>query len=233
MFDRIVEKLRGLLVLALLGLAIWIALLVAGTLKDLRTLVQHSDAAVVEAQRRVVDTSQNLNGLIIQLGLTSDQIHQAAIEQRKLTAETTRKTNEALDRANTLIANLDSNINEKLLPEATRTVSKLSGSADGLTKLAADVSATVKALEPTLENLAVASKGAADRMNDPSLQKTLENIERGTKGLAESSENLSAMTADARVALHKALKPANLIWSGFKFIAQWTVNALQAKAGVK
>jgi len=191
-------------------------------------LVDRADALVVDTRR-----------VVLSVGGTAAEIRKTAIEQRKLAAESHKKGIESIERANRLIANLDQRINAELLPAATRALgeasSTLAKAGTSIESVSSDVHTAVADLQPTLQNLAVASEGAARVMNDPALTQTIDEMHAASVSTAQTAKNVEgmtsdgkAMTADAREAVHRLTRPARSTWNAIRTALDWLWKGITA-----
>lgn len=75
-------------------------------------LLQQSTLVTQNANRRISDTSQNLNAILIQAGLAADQVQQASREQKKYWENISGDTDKALKSLNAGARGLDQNMSD-------------------------------------------------------------------------------------------------------------------------
>lgn len=191
------NRLRLILGLALLAGCIGLVVELVFTLRAARTAIEQARSAVAEARVRLVHTSQNANGVLIQLGLAADQWAGASREQRIYWRRTAAET-EATIRELRLAAE---RIQQELLPQlaaalesSDRRMERLTGEAAG------SLRETTENLQPVLENLARAAAGAAERMNDPALAETMAQTRLAAERLAAAGENVEHGTGELAAA---------------------------------
>lgn len=178
-------------------------------LHDAHDVIGRADGAIAEGQRRMVDTSQNANGVLIQLGLAADQWAQASAAQRKSLAVWSQQTTEILALTKSALTKFDTEFNGNTLPEVTAALRALRK--------------TIEDIQPALASLTEASAGAAKTMNDPAIMESLAEIkallEKANVMLASgnvTAANVQAMSEDLRKAVARATKPAKWFWSMLK-----------------
>lgn len=153
-------------------------------------------ATTAETQHRVVDTSQNINALLVQMGLAADNIRRASDRQSVVT----NKTLAILDHTDALIA-------------------QVSGNVDALTTHS---TAVLDAVPPVLDQLNLAAQhtgatldAATGSFNQASL------LMQSTDPFVA---NLGKITADGYTVEHQYFFPdkkkigvAGYLWRGFQF----------------
>lgn len=209
--------------------------------RDASRTVKQAQASLLQLQIDEEATSSNLNAALIQLGLTLDQTQQASREQRiywKQTSESTRDTMHDLQvvAANAIIFlnQLDSNVNDNLLPQATNSLVAMEVHVNTLTTtIAASMGRLLDQSEPVMSNLAVASKGAADAMSSPELTEAVKRIDQAALEANESLVNVHRITSDVAEAVHRETRPASFLMRTFQTALGLTVKAATIAAGVK
>lgn len=198
------NRVRQILGLALLAGLIWVAVELALAARTARGALEQSQATLAEAQERLAHTSQNANGVLIQLGLAADQWAGASREQRTYWRRTAAET-EAAMRELRLAAG---KMNQELLPRLAASLEANDRRLDLLTGEAVfALRQTTDSLQPALEELARAAGGAADRMNDPALAETFAQTRIAAANLAASSAHIEQATADVARAVRRATRP--------------------------
>jgi hypothetical protein len=201
-----VNRLRQILVLVLLGGCVWLAGELALASRAARGALEQSRAALAEAQERLAHTSQNANGVLIQLGLAADQWAGASREQRTYWRRTAAETQAAMQELRLAAGQM----NQELLP---RLAAFLDANDSRLDLLAGEAVFALRQstdnLEPVLEGLARAASAAADRMNDPALAETVEQTRIAATHLAASSAHVEQATSDLAQAIHRVTRPVS------------------------
>lgn len=195
-----------LLLTCLIAYQTWLVLLQVENSVD--RITQRTDATITDARR-----------VLLSVGGTAAELRKTAKEQRELFAQTTKLTNARLSQLGDVLTHFDENVNQGLLPAATKAIKnqderldKISDEVLSATKqLTEDLHNTTMELKPTLQNLAVASEGAAKIMGNPS-------INEGIDATAKTAENVEQMSAEALKALKRAVKPANLAYKGIMWV---------------
>lgn len=195
---------RQILGLALLAGCIWVAGELALAARAARSALEQSQAVLAEAQQRLAHTSQNANGVLIQLGLAADQWARASREQRAYWRRTAAETEAAMRK----LRQAAGRVNQELLPQLAASLQASDRRLDLLTGEAVfALRQTADNLEPALEELARAAGGAADRMNDPALAETFAQTRIAAANLAASSAHVEQATADVARAVRRATRP--------------------------
>jgi len=159
-------------------------------------------STTVEVRKRVADTSANLNGVLIQAGLTLDIVRQSAETQRTYWDNTAQQTSSAIEDFRYVLAHTNANLNEQLIPQATKTLADSSKQMEllvgesvfGIRQGVTDLHELAEGTRPVLEEAQRTLKGTADVTNDPNIAKTLEHLEQTTAHV------------------EKALRPGKLAW---------------------
>jgi len=169
---------------------------------DTHTIATDTDDAVKELKKRVVDTSQNLNALLIQLGLASYEAQAASREQRAY-------WNKIGKESVTLIADLDA------------TVKGLNETQAGIGKdeheVVAKLELALVELPPLIRNLQTVTQTVNNQAANP-------DIKRAIAGLADTSEqtaktmvqvegtaaNVKGMSDDVRKSVSNSLHPSKM-----------------------
>lgn len=149
-----------------------------------------ADVAIKNTNKRVSDTAQNTNAVLIQLGLAADQAQQAAREQRVYWSENSQQTTRALVNLNAFVTNTDRRLNTELFPAATATLQTLN----------AETAARSIDIHNLVESVRQPLDAATLKINDPNIEATIENIQK-------ISGNLADATGDVKKIVHKATLP--------------------------
>lgn len=169
---------KDILILALLLCLIELAGVVNRMLK-------HVDQLTVEANTRMVGTSQNVNALLIQLGLTADNVRRASMSEQQVS----KKTLALLDHTDGLISSTQANVTQ-ITQHANTTL-------DGLGTLEAALTNTLNTgVVPTLEQLrqAIASVDK-NLLQDPDIKTVLAELAKTSEHVDVSSEHVEHMIA--------------------------------------
>jgi hypothetical protein len=167
------------------------------------------------------------------------------------------ETNKILADAHDLIAHTDITLNGPkghpgLIPQATVLVQRAQPVMDHLSDAAADLDATIRRTDATIQNLnALLSSGTTtmgevqsslERVNaliaalegqvsDPSIKTALDNLAGSAKAMADGMTQLAAASTDVRQIADKAretyLKPVNLWWGLVKELLPLAGSAAQ------
>ena len=199
---------------------------------------------LVRDGRRDLDAlSRNLNILTITANQTaveardaSAQAKLAAIEQRAYWQKTSLETYKTMASLRLTIVRTDSSLNDQLMPRlalALDNTNRLSSAA------AVQLGKTMDELQPILGNLARASNGAADAMNDPesarAIHEALAHVnETSARAAIVSAEtvqiagHLNDASRDFAAYIHRITAPARGVYSFFKEVLGLARDARQA-----
>jgi ABC-type transporter Mla subunit MlaD len=174
---------KDILIVLLLGCLI----VVAG---DAHRMFTHVDALAVEANTRLVGTSQNVNALLIQLGLTADNLRRASESERQVS----KKTLSILDNTNRLLAQTQKNSTEITL----HTVQ------------------TMDDIRPVLDQLTTTTKEVNKLVADDNIPQILQNLNETSKQVVVTSQHLNKTSENVDKFVAKATKPASVAKQIFK-----------------
>jgi hypothetical protein len=153
-----------------------------------------------EAHERMVGTSQNLNAILIQVGIASDEARRAASEQRvywnKVGAESVlaiQKTNDVLTTAQKTLNSIDDS--QKLI--AATTIKSLEG-----------VPVTIQASTNAMNEAALDLQTTNRILSDPNIPQTLAHLN-------ETAGHLDNTSASIDTAVKRWTKPGNFFRSLF------------------
>ena len=194
--------------------------------RELQNTARDADAVVKETQRRVEDTSQNLNAALIQVGLATDEARRASVEQRQYWNRISRETIGLISDARTTVRQTGSDI-DGVAADVHGFAGDLHGTAGDVHEVAGAAVASLKGLAPLLEQGNRALGTANTLLADP-------DITRSIKGLVDSSQNVAATTAnvekiseDVQKRVHQLTQPKPLA----KVILAWVLDtAYKVKA---
>src|SRR3990172_2506660 len=164
-----------------------------------------------ESRRRLVDTSTNLNAVLLQTGIAADNVRRASEkweaasdEQQKYWRDISKETREAVKELRASVKRTDTNLNDRLLPEMTRFLQANDQRLAGLTnETIVSLQDTTTRLNALLDSTTSAADSAKNLFADPNIPKSLENIE-------QSTENINKTTAHIEKKVEQMTKPANL-----------------------
>jgi ABC-type transporter Mla subunit MlaD len=160
--------------------------------------ISQGSQVVGEAQRRLVDTSQNLNALLIQLGLTSDELRRAAVEQRVYWNKAGAETVSALQRTNDVLRQVEETTHS--VDESQKSISTATVTA--LQALPQAAQASTAAMQQAARDLETLDKILADQ-NIPA---TLLHVNR-------TADHLESMSYSLDVAVKRWTKPQSVFKS--------------------
>lgn len=162
-------------------------------------LLDHADAAVIEAKTATGQASndlhgsvQNLNAILLQAGLATDEARRAATEQRKywnLTAEQTDKTVRAFRQ---LVDRTDRQLNDTLLPN-----------------LSDQFEATSATAQASLSAVTQSADALTARLNDPNITSLALHLDQTAANVEIATGHLANASADVEKKVHQLTKPAS------------------------
>jgi ABC-type transporter Mla subunit MlaD len=200
------KQAKDVLIVALLFVSLFIAGMVLRTLHDLDTLVKTSNGFVVESQTRMVGTSQNLNAILIQVGLATDNVRRASETQ----SQVSKKTLALLDNANDLLAHTQANTDEITL----HTVQ------------------TMDAVRPVFESVGATTVAANKLLSDPNIPLILQNLNDTSKETTATMQQVTGTMANVNTTtkhiegwVDKELKPPTLPQRIYKQVTSWLIIA--------
>ena len=196
---RLLFYLAGIFALTALG---FLALAVKDTAKELQTTVKDADRAAQqiaelapEVKRRVTDTAQNLNAVLIQVGLTADEGRRASAEQRAYWAKISAETVTLLADADKILKSADTNQQRAF---------------DDLHGISGETQSTIQAIRPIFEELRGTIQLANRQIDNPDYAraaKALADSAEHINGIADNGEKISAI---AEKKFQQMTKPASL-----------------------
>lgn len=200
LFETVIAGAKALLFLSLAGAVIYLSVLSGRT-------IQQMNESVERIEKDLHGISQNTNAALIQIGLTTDEVRRAAIEQRRYWNETSKETTKTIASVHDLIEHTDRNINEGLLPDAASLVSE---THRNVVQIGESTDVALKSLDGTLEQLTVAAAAMTRQAENPDIQKTVAALASTTQNISVATENLSAASKDIRDRVHQMTKPASM-----------------------
>ena len=175
-----------------------------------------AESAIATTEQRVERVTTTADRVLLSIGGTAAILRNAAQEQTRLTAETTKRTNAVLTQAETSLRNFDERVNgqDGLIVAATSAIRQQNENATVILRDIAfsarlaqgDVHEMAGELKPALAALAETSEGLAKIANDPAIGETM-------KHTAGTMENVEGITEN----LKKATKPAKLWLKGIQW----------------
>lgn len=132
---------------------------------DARSTVAESHILLSNADQRISDTSQNLNAVLIQWGLASDELRRASIEQRTYLRATSKQAVELMKHANQVVATLDVTA-QHLNANQDKVAEKLSVALD-------KIPPTLESSQRLMDTTTSAVQIAGNRLDDPHLAHTI------------------------------------------------------------
>ena len=169
----------------------------------------------VEARKRLVDTSQNLNGVLVQVGLAADELQQMARAQKTSNEEHNKRLSALVDESRNLVKGLDFSVNYQLIPEATGALRATERNLNKIGDASAEsITETTVQLNRNLEELHSLLQQANARLNDPRISVILDQIEASSKRLpaiTANAETISANAAKSSEHIERSLRPAKFL----------------------
>ena len=151
-------------------------------------------------------TSQNLNALLIQAGLTADQARLAAQEQRAYWAKNSLETHKLLTHADEMVKHLDQ-ISVIVGMDLHEQVSR---NGAGLTANLVDLQTGIRNISNAADDLdrTVLHLNSSMYQADPFVTATLTNLNVTSANISSTSENVAATSKDIRDKVHQLTRPA-------------------------
>lgn len=164
----------------------------------LQKVTVDADAAVLDIQGQVTGVRQNLNAVLIQLGLTADEARRASIEQRTYWKQIGAESVIAVRHADGLIV------------AATDTINRTGDDLHGVTT---GVQFDLQTLDKVLLDLeAVAANADRNLANNPDLPRALKSAADGMEQINRTTANLEQTSADVRDRVHALTHPKPQKW---------------------
>jgi chromosome segregation ATPase len=191
-----IHYLQCLKVLALAALTAFLieaALLVHQSRSQLSAISAETQSLITSTNERLDGTFRNMNAILIQAGLVAARVEDLSRNMqtvakaqgdywRTVQAQTTdslERLSMTAESLNNLVVNLDSQVNGKLLPQATGTLQ--------------DASLALQAARTSIETVTADSHAV---LTDPAIKESLASIAETTAQTLEASKNLTATTAE-------------------------------------
>lgn len=199
-----IAKLTAVAHLAILiSLAILFAVLtfqVRETGRKVNTALDQVTQTTVEARRRIADTSQNLNAILVQTGLAADEMRRAATDQKSYWDQAGKQTVSALQKTN------------NVLDEAQRTLYSLNNSqqqiANATVRSLAGAPAAIEASTDAMKQAATDLQTVNQILGDAHIPATLAHVDA-------TMAHLDSSTAAIDVAVKRWTKPGSMLKSLF------------------
>jgi hypothetical protein len=200
--------LLGCGLLALSGYAVWETLRMEREVKtSLVGTLDKSKQTFTELNRFTLEAELTARNLREASGAWKD----ASKQQTQMIAETGGRVGVLLADSDALVRRTDETLNGKIGPQAAGLLAAANGTVNGLT---------------TATAVATKTLADADRVvTDPAITATVTNMAKIgdeavsiSRNLTKSTEDMNAMTADARAYVHRVTKPASQFWGLLKTI---------------
>jgi len=189
----------GVFCLACCGLFFW---QLRNTAREIENTVHDTDAAVREAQKRVADTSQNLNAALLQVGLATDEARRASVEQRQYWNRISRETIGLISDARGTVRQTGSDING-----VARDLHDVAGD---LHSVAGATMSSLNGLGPLMDQGTGALGAAKTLLADPDITKALKNLADSSQSVAATTANVEKMSEDVQKRVHQMTQPKSL-----------------------
>jgi len=174
--------------LFVLVLTLSVVILVQQLHQDLVNL----DKLTVQTTADLHGAAQNANAVLLQLGITADEVRRAATEERAHWLRTSHETALTMRAARQLIDRTDRKLNDGLLPDLQLQQDQVAAAAT-----------------TALDSLGHSADLLAAQLSDPHLTAIAGNLDQASAGLELTSDHLAHTTADIEVEVHKLTRPAS------------------------
>jgi hypothetical protein len=217
LLDRLTRAAKFALVLVL----IWVSVEAALTARAARFAVVKTASLVDYVQETLPGTVAETDAVLQRVGTASDAVAGMATEQKTLTAETTKKTNELLSVTIGAARKFDANLNDGLLPQAIALMKQMNEKTlPELTRVAEEGSTAIRENSAeTKETLRAMRQVVLDLhalTGDPKWLQIAEDLDVSAKHIAGATGNVDEATKLALERLRQALKPGNFVLSVIK-----------------
>jgi DNA repair ATPase RecN len=168
-------------------------------------------SAAVNANKRVSDTAQNANALLVQLGLASDEVRRAAIEQRRSLRRTDRQVAGLMASADQAVRDLDGTINglnQSQAAIAGKTVEALD-----------EIRPALESSERLMDTTTSAVQIVGNRLDDPHVSHLVGQAD-------EAVTNANKSTAIVEAELEKWTAPVKRVRAVLGTLGGWTAQHL-------
>ena len=211
--------------LGLICFVVTVGLAVVDVLGQAEATLKTTQDTVLEVRKRVEDTSGNLNGVLVQLGLAADQWAQASQEQRNNNRLASQEVIGAAQDMRVMIGKIGSETIPALnlaIADSSKNVGQVTAEAAALLK------DTNEQLRPLLEQSAIVAGNAAE--SSAKLNAAMTDVQSTLKHTDETMANVALTSEHVEVAVKRATKPARFmvtlaktvwdqilkIWTAFK-----------------
>jgi hypothetical protein len=171
------------------------------TLREIKKAATATVELAEESKKRVEHTSQNLNAILIQAGLASDEARRASIEQRQYLKTLNRQVSQDLVQFHRVLVAAEKTIN-KVGQESELTVA-------ALRPVLVQTESTLAEAQNTLEQLTKTTANLATTTGDPNIPKIIAHTEKTTDNLAAASVDVKESTGMLKEKVKDITKPAN------------------------
>lgn len=196
----------------------WAALELRETLAEVRSVAAES-RKMITSDAGLKGTLQNVNGVLIQVGIAADQVAQTSIVQKEHWEATARQTTLAMADLRRTVNNLDQSVNRELVPQMNATLRAAETSTTTLTQ------ESVKSLArltdeavPAVKSFAQAGEQANRILGDPAILNTLMRTEETAANVERATREAADAVADLRQWVARLTKPGKSVWGVFKLL---------------
>lgn len=187
-------------------LYLFLVILVITATRDAHELSEQSKLTMVNLDRRVSDTSQNVNAALIQLGLATDEVRRASIEQRRYWSDTAKETTRTIASVRSLVERTDVELNERILPETNALLVRTNGTLEEIRPRMVDL---LDQGTRATSDLDVGVLLLNKRLGDPKIDGALGNMVMASGNVAVATGALAEASKDVRERVHQATRPAS------------------------
>lgn len=224
------QRVKQILEALLLVAAIVLVCLIIVIVQEMRPKVANVLDGAAGATKQSTETLKTLDS-----AMTAET--EKLKEATKQAGKTEYAIRGAVDSFRRMTDRTDKRLNDEILPDFSAALR----STDSLARDASrGLDNTVRGLEPTLTNLAAASRNAAANLSDPAIPNSLKHVDEATASLADSAKHFDGISANAETAselalnrFRQALKPASLAKTIFMRLLGLAGPAAQVATAVK
>lgn len=189
-------RLTTSMLLLLMSGAAWIVTTKVSRLIDTaNTVLSQTQQDLSKLSSDLHGTSQNLNAVLIQAGLTADEARRAAMEQRRYWAKNSAETHEVLVKLKETVADVDQ-IARDVDVQVESNGQTLQSSLDQIGRVANDTDQLVSKLDSSLT------------LAQPQFQTTLDNLALTSQHISAASDSVQLASKDIQVKVHQLTRPA-------------------------
>lgn len=197
--DKLHNGLRlALLTVSCLGIGL-VSLKIAKLADQATSSLVQTQQDLQKVSDEIHGTSQNLNAVLIQLGLTADQARLASMEQRAYWRKNSLETHQVLASVKRTVDDADLGLQVLVVAadkQLNGTGEKLQSSLLHLGNVADDMDRLMLHTDQTLYQAG------------PSVQATLDNVQKTSASLAAASDSIAGASKDIEVKVHQLTRPA-------------------------